>query len=95
MSATLSDSGGTLRLVTSIIEQTAADAIAVDLASHACAYADPRDAEHDHNACLDAPSAGLADWLWVIAERAAADDWKGVRTAVRRLDQAIGAGHLP
>lgn len=79
-----------------IIEQTAADAIATDLASHACMYGDPgnTDRTHNHEACLEAPGAALADHLWRVAWAASGDDWKAARTALRRLDQAIGAGEL-
>lgn len=88
--------GDTLSRVTSIIEQTAVDAIATDLASHACMYGDPGnpDRTHNHLVCLEAPGAALADHLWAVAHEAAADDWTAARAALRRLDQAIVAGEL-
>ena len=80
--------------MTSILEQSATDDLAAQLAVHACAVADPADQEHDHDECLDAPGAALADHLWAIASAAATDDWKLARLRTRRLEQAIGAGEL-
>lgn len=82
-----------LSAMTSVIERAAVDQIAAVLAEKACITGDPTDG-HPHEECLDEPGALLADHLWQIARNVAVGNGKAARLAVRRLDQAMGAGEI-
>lgn len=79
--------------MSTVIERAAVDRLAATLAQEACAYGDPTDG-HPHAECLDAPGALLADHLWRIVAPLADGNGKAARIAVRRLDQAMGAGEI-
>lgn len=79
--------------MTSVIERAALDRIAAGLAQEACLTGDPTDG-HPHTECLETPSALLADHLWRIVAPLADGNGKASRIAVRRLDQAMGAGEI-
>jgi hypothetical protein len=79
--------------VNNVIESAAVDRIAAALAREACLTGDPTDG-HPHEDCLDQPGARLADHLWRIVAPLADGNGKAARIAVRRLDQAMGAGEL-
>lgn len=79
--------------MTSVIESAAKDRVAAALAKEACLTGDPTDG-HPHAECLDQPGALLADHLWRIAANLADGNGKAARIAVRRLDQAMGAGEI-
>jgi hypothetical protein len=80
--------------MTTVIDRATYDRIADDLAVLACSKGDPTESDHDHAVCLDVPGALLADHLWRIVAPLADGNGKAARVAVRRLDQAMGAGEI-
>lgn len=77
-----------------VMDRAVYDRIADDLAIVACSKAAPNDPDHDHAVCQEAPGAMLAERLWRIVTELADGDGKAARIAVRRLDQAMGAGEI-
>lgn len=94
MSATLSEAAGSLGGMPTVIDRAMYDRIAEDLAIVACSKAAPNDPDHDHAVCQETPGALLAEHLWRIVAELADGDGRAARIAVRRLDQAMGAGEI-
>lgn len=94
MAATLSVATDTLGRMITVLDRATYDRIADDLAVIACIKANPNESDHDHSACLDTPGAPVADHLWRIVTNLAEGNGKAARIAVRRLDQAMGAGEI-